>query len=126
MLLVRKFIVNNYHTKVIGHFLTKIISSLALDRFAYALTEYVGNLEQAPDSTISLEDFHTEMSVAYDILFVNWLNSREVKVVETVLHALGEIYAVLSVEKVRALTVKTVHVFLGLNKKQKLTHAVTK
>lgn len=83
-------------------------------------------MKQAPDPTIRMDDYQTEMSMAYDILFSNWLHTRETKVLETVLNALAAMFSVLNNEKVRQHTLKTVQTLVGLLKKQRVTHASSK
>lgn len=99
---------------------------LALDSFSEALIEYTSNLKQAPDPTIRLDDFQTEMSMAYDVLFGGWLNSRDIKVTETVLNALATMFNVLNSDKIRQHTLKTVQALVGFLKKQRATQAASK
>lgn len=98
----------------------------ALENFSDALNEYSANLTQAPDPTIRLDDFQTEMSMVYDTLFSVWLNSREPKVLESVLNSVAALFTVLNTEKIRQHTFKTVQVIVGFLKKQKATHAASK
>lgn len=84
------------------------------------------NVEQSPDPSISVENFYTEMSMAYDILFSSWIHSKEPRVVESVLHSLSSIFTVLSTEKITQQTPKIVTTLLSLYKKQNYTYFVTK
>ncbi|XP_017784468.1 PREDICTED: maestro heat-like repeat-containing protein family member 1 [Nicrophorus vespilloides] len=97
-----------------------------LGKFCEAILEYTTNPEQAPDPTISIVDFQTEMSMAYDVLFSIWLHAREVKLVETVLYALGAMFSILSEEKVRQHTSKCIQVLLAQYRKHKEAQAITK
>lgn len=97
-----------------------------MDSFSEALMEYTTNLKQVPDPTIRLDDFQTEMCMAYDILFGNWLNSREIKVVDTILNALSTIFNILNADKIRQHALKTVQVLVGFLKKQRATQASSK
>lgn len=55
----------------------------ALCHFSESILEYLANLDKAPDPTVRKDTFSSEMYAAYDILFCNWLQSRESKVGET-------------------------------------------
>lgn len=83
------------------------------------MIEYVANLDQAPDPTLSITDFQTEMSVAYDILFLNWLTTKDPRLLTNVLHALSAMFNILSTERIRQSTVKTIQMLLALFKKHK-------
>lgn len=52
----------------------------ALQRFSESTLEYLANLDQAPDPTVRKDAFASDISGAYDILFHQWLQSREAKV----------------------------------------------
>ncbi|KAI4464663.1 maestro-related heat domain-containing [Holotrichia oblita] len=93
--------------------------SYALECFSDSLIEYTANLDQAPDPTLAIADFQTELSVAYDILFSNWLTIKDPKVLTSVLHALSAMYNILSTERIRQNTVKTTQMLLALFKKHK-------
>lgn len=85
----------------------------------------MSNIKQAPDSTITISMFYTEMGIVYDILSNSWLYTREPKVVESVLLAISSNFSILSVEKVNQQTQKIIPVLLGLYKKQKEPLAIT-
>lgn len=76
-------------------------------------------MDQAPDPTLSITDFQTEMSVAYDILFLNWLTTKDPRLLTNVLHALSAMFNILSTERIRQSTVKTIQMLLALFKKHK-------
>ncbi|GJQ85615.1 hypothetical protein Trydic_g20165 [Trypoxylus dichotomus] len=93
--------------------------SYALECFSDSLIEYTANLDQAPDPTLGITDFQSEISVAYDILFLNWLTVRDPRVLTSVLHALSAMFNILSTERIRQSTVKTTQMLLALFKKHK-------
>ncbi|CAG9840062.1 unnamed protein product [Diabrotica balteata] len=99
--------------------------SFALGNFCEALTEYISNSEKVPDPTINLETFSEEINIAYNILFLNWINSRDSKTNECVLEAITLIYPVLS-ENVAQQTPKTIQVLLNLYKRNVNTYSITK
>lgn len=92
---------------------------IALECFSDSLIEYTANLDQAPDPTLAITDFQTELSVAYDILFSNWLTIKDPKILTSVLHALSAMFNILSTERIRQNTVKTTQMLLALFKKHK-------
>lgn len=96
-----------------------------MGRFSEAINEYMLNIIQAPDPTIAPSMFYVEMNMAYDILSNNWIYSKELKVIESVLLAMSSMFSVLSVEKVNQQTPRAIPMLLSLYKKQKGTFAVT-
>ena len=54
--------------------------SLAISKFSEAINEYVANLDKAPDSSVSKDRFAGEIFSAFELLFNNWLQSKEAKV----------------------------------------------
>lgn len=52
----------------------------ALRHFSDSILEYLANLDKAPDPTVRKDTFSSEIYAAFDILFNNWLQSRESKV----------------------------------------------
>lgn len=55
-------------------------SVAALSHFSESILEYLANLDKAPDPTVRKDTFSSEIYASYDILFSNWLQSREAKV----------------------------------------------
>lgn len=67
------------------HFLSNFVRPLppsppALCHFSESILEYLANLDKAPDPTVRKDTFSSEIYAAFDILFNNWLQSRESKV----------------------------------------------
>ncbi|XP_076271212.1 maestro heat like repeat family protein c11.1 isoform X2 [Rhynchophorus ferrugineus] len=100
--------------------------SYALQNFCQGLVEYISNLDQVPDPTITADSFKTEFSMAYDVLFTSWLQSREPIVVETVLEALSALFTTLAVDKVTQQIPKLIPYLLNLIKKNTNIYPVTK
>lgn len=57
-----------------------VCASPALCHFSDSILEYLANLDKAPDPTVRKDTFSSEIGAAFDILFNNWLQSRESKV----------------------------------------------
>nr|CAI5839463.1 unnamed protein product [Callosobruchus analis] len=104
----------------------KLSFAYAIGSFCDALVEYVSNNEKVPDATIKIENYKSEVEMAYDVLFTTWLHSRDPKVVESVLEAIASIYNVLSTEKVLQQTPKALHILLSLYKKNINAYYITK
>ncbi|XP_059693807.1 maestro heat-like repeat-containing protein family member 1, partial [Haemorhous mexicanus] len=51
----------------------------ALQRFSESIQEYLAGKEQAPDPTIRGDAFAPELGAAFDLLSLQWLQSREGK-----------------------------------------------
>jgi len=88
--------------------------------------EYVSNLEQVPDPTITTETFKTELGMAYDVLFGSWLQTRETKVVEGVLEALSAIFVILPIDKVSQQIPRIIPLLMTLYKRNVNPYYVTK
>lgn len=61
-------------------FLCSVSFPPALCHFSDSILEYLANLDKAPDPTVRKDTFASEIYAAFDILFSNWLQSREAKV----------------------------------------------
>lgn len=88
--------------------------------------EYILNIDQSPDTTITLDNFYIEIGMAFDVLFSSWLHSKEPKLVESVLYSLSSMFPVLSAEKVTLHTGKIVVTLLNLYKKHAHIYYITK
>lgn len=81
----------------------KWIFAYALARFCEAILEYLTNSGNEVDSSITKDAYSTEICSAFDILFNNWLPSRELKVKSEVVVALGYMTHLLAPEKLEEL-----------------------
>ncbi len=79
----------------------KFAYASAFSNFAEAIQEYLSNLEAAPDPTITAEEFCSELDTAHDVMFSQWLSSRDVKVRHSVLGALGRMAGLLSNDRLQ-------------------------
>lgn len=68
--------------------------SPALCHFSDSILEYLANLDKAPDPTVRKDTFSSEIYAAFEILFNNWLQSRESKV-RTPIHLVNSVSCVL-------------------------------
>ncbi|GFX94408.1 maestro heat-like repeat-containing protein family member 1 [Trichonephila clavipes] len=95
----------------------KWIFAYALAKFCEAILEYIANAEKSPDPSVSKEAFVSEISSAYDVLFNNWLPSREAKVRSEVVVALGHMTHLLSPEKLEEHLPKFIPAVLAIYKR---------
>nr|CAD7445664.1 unnamed protein product [Timema bartmani] len=105
---------------------------VALGKFSEAVADYLVNIDHAPDPTVKLGAFSTEMGIAYDVLASSWLQSRDPKVppapyfvCETVLGALGPMFALLPADKVAEQVPRLVPALLALYRRNMDPHPVT-
>lgn len=49
-------------------------------KFCDAIVTYVVDIEDAPDKSLTLQSFSGEIFPAYELIFNNWLSSKEEKV----------------------------------------------
>ncbi|GFQ65281.1 maestro heat-like repeat-containing protein family member 1 [Trichonephila clavata] len=95
----------------------KWIFAYALAKFCEAILEYIANAEKSPDPSVSREAFVSEISSAYDVLFNNWLPSREAKVRSEVVVALGHMTHLLCPEKLEEHLPKFIPAVLAIYKR---------
>ncbi|XP_077296156.1 maestro heat like repeat family protein c11.1 [Arctopsyche grandis] len=101
----------------------------ALGNFSMALMDYLSN-NTNEENVLAKDNLSTEFSIAFDVLFLHWVNSNEPKVVETILEAMGPMTNLLSNEKHEMLVAKLVQNIFPLYRKPNLdsyfvTQAVT-
>uniref|UniRef100_A0AAV2MBF0 Uncharacterized protein n=1 Tax=Knipowitschia caucasica TaxID=637954 RepID=A0AAV2MBF0_KNICA len=95
----------------------KWVFSSALRHFCDSILEYLANLDKAPDPTVRKDTFSSEISAAFDILFQNWLQSREPKLRLTVAEALGSMCHLMARDKLEEHIPKLIPSILSLYKK---------
>lgn len=100
--------------------------SSALSRFSESILEYLANLDKAPDPTVRKDTFSNEIYAAYDILFNNWLQSREAKLRLTVAEALGSMSHLMAQDKLEEQLPKLIPAMLGLYKKNPEHYIISK
>lgn len=73
----------------------------ALGHIAEAISEHdtSGKKAEDPDDNAVIENYHTELITAYNVLLQQWLPNREPKVCSEILHALSFIYPLLPQDK---------------------------
>ncbi|CAG9858443.1 unnamed protein product [Phyllotreta striolata] len=100
--------------------------SFALGNFCEALTEYISNTEKTIDPTLTIENFNVEIGMAYDVIFTNWIHSKDPKTVECVLEAITSIFPLLTVERVTQQIPKVIQVLLNLYRRNINPYNITK
>ncbi|KAM8786647.1 maestro heat-like repeat-containing protein family member 1 isoform 1-T1 [Rhynchonycteris naso] len=108
------------------HDTMRVVFCCALQHFSESALEYVANLDQAPDPTVRKDTFASDISSAYDILFHQWLQSREAKLRLAVVEALGPMSHLLPSEKLEEQLPKLLPGVLALYKKHAETSHVSK
>lgn len=103
----------------------KQVFSYTLGRFCDAVSDYLANIDHAPDPTVKKEAFSSEINIAYDVLANTWIHIREPKVCETVLEAIGLMFSLLPSEKVTEQVPRLVPVLLGLYRRNVDPYPVT-
>ncbi|KAF4088237.1 hypothetical protein AMELA_G00080220 [Ameiurus melas] len=104
----------------------KWVFSTALSRFSESILEYLANLDKAPDPTVRKDTFSSEIYAAYDILFNNWLQSRDTKLRLTVAEALGLMSHLMAHDKLEEQLPKLFPAILGLYKKNPEHYIISK
>ncbi|XP_063499110.1 maestro heat-like repeat-containing protein family member 1 isoform X7 [Symphalangus syndactylus] len=98
----------------------------ALQHFSEGALEYLANLDRAPDPTVRKDAFATDIFSAYDVLFHQWLQSREAKLRLAVVEALGPMSHLLPSERLEEQLPKLLPGILALYKKHAETFYLSK
>uniref|UniRef100_W8B438 HEAT repeat-containing protein 7A n=1 Tax=Ceratitis capitata TaxID=7213 RepID=W8B438_CERCA len=125
----------------IKHDHIKQAHAYAIGHFSEALLEQSHGVAVVPITTISPPnddtktaptpptdssiDCSTEISVAYDVLFNQWLHSREPKVCVEILHALSSMYPLLPVDKIQDQSTRLIPQILALYRRSIERNSVT-
>ncbi|XP_041105093.1 maestro heat-like repeat-containing protein family member 1 isoform X1 [Polyodon spathula] len=104
----------------------KWVFSSALAHFSESILEYLANLDKAPDPTVRKDTFSSEIYAAYDILFSNWLQSRETKLRLTVVEALGPMSHLMAHDKLEEQLPRLIPAILSLYKKNTEHYIISK
>ncbi|XP_045514319.1 maestro heat-like repeat-containing protein family member 1 [Pieris brassicae] len=89
----------------------------AFGHFAVAVAEQIGDNVENENITSIKENFVTEFSIVFDVLYNQWLNSSEPRVSESVLEALGPITRLISERQFNETVNKFVLSLLSLYRK---------
>ncbi|XP_013858806.1 maestro heat-like repeat-containing protein family member 1 isoform X2 [Austrofundulus limnaeus] len=104
----------------------KWVFSSALCHFSDSILEYLANLDKAPDPTVRKDTFSNEIYSAFDILFNNWLQSRESKLRLTVAEAVGSMCHLMPSEKLEEQLPRIVPAIMSLYKKNTEHYIISK
>uniref|UniRef100_A0A4W6EG92 Maestro heat-like repeat family member 1 n=1 Tax=Lates calcarifer TaxID=8187 RepID=A0A4W6EG92_LATCA len=104
----------------------KWVFSSALCHFSDSILEYLANLDKAPDPTVRKDTFSSEIYAAFDILFSNWLQSRESKLRLTVAEAVGSMCHLMASDKLEEQIPKLIPAILSLYKKNNEHYVISK
>uniref|UniRef100_A0A4W5N709 Maestro heat-like repeat family member 1 n=1 Tax=Hucho hucho TaxID=62062 RepID=A0A4W5N709_9TELE len=104
----------------------KWVFSSALSHFSESILEYLANLDKAPDPTVRKDTFSSEIYSAYDILYCNWLQSRDSKLRLTVAEAVGSMSHLMAHDKLEEQLPKLIPTILSLYKKNTEHYVISK
>ncbi|ALC48518.1 c11.1 [Drosophila busckii] len=101
----------------------KLAYAYAIGRFSEALLEHGTNTPEG--ETKAAANCTTEISVAYDVLFNQWLQSREPKICMEILQALSSMYPLLPTDRIQDQAPRLVPQILMLYRRNADRNAVT-
>uniref|UniRef100_A0A3Q0SCX7 Maestro heat-like repeat family member 1 n=1 Tax=Amphilophus citrinellus TaxID=61819 RepID=A0A3Q0SCX7_AMPCI len=104
----------------------KWVFSSALCHFSDSILEYLANLDKAPDPSVRKDTFSSEIYPAFEILFNNWLQSREPKLRLTVAEAVGSMCHLMASDKLEEQIPRLVPAILSLYKKNNEHYVISK
>ncbi|MEQ2183931.1 hypothetical protein GOODEAATRI_002948 [Goodea atripinnis] len=99
--------------------------SVTLCHFSDSILEYLANLDKAPDPTVRKDTFSGEIYAAFDILFNNWLQSREHKLRLTVGEAVGSMCHLMASDKLEEQIPRIIPAIVSLYKKNTEHYVIT-
>jgi maestro heat-like repeat-containing protein family member 1 len=102
----------------IKHDNMKWVFASGMARFAEAILLYMQNFEVAPDKSITLETFSSEMYPPYEVMFSNWTKSSEKKVRLATMQAMGHMCAIMAKDVFESQVPKIVPFVLQTYKKE--------
>uniref|UniRef100_A0A3Q4GZP1 Maestro heat-like repeat family member 1 n=1 Tax=Neolamprologus brichardi TaxID=32507 RepID=A0A3Q4GZP1_NEOBR len=98
----------------------------ALSHFSDSILEYLANLDKAPDPSVRKDTFSSDIYAAFEILFNNWLQSREPKLRLTVAEAVGSMCHLMASDKLEEQIPRLVPAILSLYKKNNEHYIISK
>ncbi|XP_017265503.1 maestro heat-like repeat-containing protein family member 1 isoform X2 [Kryptolebias marmoratus] len=104
----------------------KWVFSSALCHFSDSILEYLANLDKAPDPTVRKDTFSNEIYSAFDVLFNNWLQSRESKLRLTVAEAVGSMCHLMPSDKLEEQIPRIIPAIMSLYKKNTEHYIISK
>ncbi|XP_061112015.1 maestro heat-like repeat-containing protein family member 1 [Conger conger] len=100
--------------------------SSALCHFSESIVEYLANMDKAPDPAVRKDAYSAEIYAAFDILFCNWLQSKETKLTLTVTSALGSMSLLLAQDKLEELLPRLIPAILSVYKRNSEHYIISK
>ncbi|KAI1285282.1 Maestro heat-like repeat-containing protein family member 1 [Halotydeus destructor] len=102
------------HLKIVKTDDNKWIYAYCFARFSEAIQEYLANIDKAPDPSVTKEYFSSEVDSAFEVVFLNWFGTRDIRLKQQVIETLGLVSPLLSTTKVAEFVPKLVASFLSL------------
>ncbi|XP_037068499.1 maestro heat-like repeat-containing protein family member 1 [Pollicipes pollicipes] len=99
--------------------------AFVIARFCECITEYLANIDKAPDPLVKKEFYSTEVNSAFDVLFNSWLTSKDSKVRLQVAEAIGQMAHILDTDKLSDSLPKLLPALLQLYKRHPEPYPVT-
>ncbi|XP_053206672.1 maestro heat-like repeat-containing protein family member 1 [Panonychus citri] len=81
---------------VIRKDVVRIFFSDCVGQFAESIKEYLSNIDRAPDPAVNKSYFTAEIDALFEAFYHEWLNSRNNRVKESVIKAIGNMISLLS------------------------------
>ncbi|XP_074645058.1 maestro heat-like repeat-containing protein family member 1 [Tubulanus polymorphus] len=101
------------------------VFAAALGKFCDAILDYVANIENAPDTSVTKESFSAEMYSAYDVLFNVWLQSKEPKLRIAIVETVGHMAHIITLDKLEEQLPRLLPGIIALYKRNQEPYYVT-
>ncbi len=97
--------------------MNNFLSLKALCKFSEAILYYCSNIDKAPDKSIQVTNFSTQIYAAHEIFFNLWIKTNDNKLKNIVIESIGHFVNLMTHEKLEADIVKIMNGLLALYKK---------
>eukprot|EP00026_Physarum_polycephalum_P000352 Phypoly_transcript_00352.p1 GENE.Phypoly_transcript_00352~~Phypoly_transcript_00352.p1 ORF type:complete len:1660 (+),score=332.46 Phypoly_transcript_00352:97-5076(+) len=104
------------------------VFAASMGHFCEAVVQYVANIDQGIDKTVTITTYSGDVFPAYEFMFSKWMSSGEPKVRLATIQAVGSIFAILARDQFESQVVKLIQGIIACYKKEKdhlpITHAL--
>lgn len=99
--------------------------AMLMARASEAILDYLANINNAPDPSVTKERFEKEIDLIHELFFNMWLNTRDLKVKHTVLEALAHSARLLSSDRISKVAANTLSTLIATYKRTPEHYYVT-
>eukprot|EP00094_Tigriopus_californicus_P000040 TCALIF_00040-PA protein Name:"Similar to CDC45 Cell division control protein 45 homolog (Homo sapiens)" AED:0.07 eAED:0.08 QI:0/0.16/0/0.85/1/1/7/0/2542 len=103
----------------------KYAYAILMARSSEAILDYLANINNAPDPSVTKEHFEKEIDLIHELFFNVWLNTRDLKVKHSVLEALAHSAKLLSSDRIAKVAASSLSTLISAYKRTPEHYYVT-